>query len=316
MSTNNTTPITGDPIANSVKFAVFLAFQIPSIITSSIIVIYIIVTPAFRSKEQNHSTCVLLSFNFLQLISDIPLAIHFFRLNIVQPATSVHCILWTWLDFALNTSSLQLMAWISIERHLFIFSWNLMRRVSRLQRWFIHFAPLIICSVWCPIFYFFAIIVSPMCANTWIFYSLLCGLPCYLTTNLGYYDLIFNTIMPVLFILIANVALVIRVVKQKLSRVRPTRVDWHRQRKMAFQLGFLSMMFLLGWIPLCIIQLEMIYCQSDLILQFNDFIVCFLYFIPLLLPFIFLFSRPEFMKNFKGFLFGKKQATVMPATIK
>ncbi|CAF4352496.1 unnamed protein product, partial [Rotaria magnacalcarata] len=192
--------------------------QIPSIITSSIIVIYIIVTPAFRSKEQNHSTCVLLSFNFLQLISDIPLAIHFFRLNIVQPATSVHCILWTWLDFALNTSSLQLMAWISIERHLFIFSWNLMHRVSRLQRWFIHFAPLIICSVWCPIFYFFAIIVSPMCANTWIFYSLLCGLPCYLTTNLGYYDLIFNTIMPVLFILIANVALVIRVVKQKLSR--------------------------------------------------------------------------------------------------
>ncbi|CAM4841536.1 unnamed protein product [Rotaria magnacalcarata] len=237
MSTNNTTPITGDPIANSVKFAVFLAFQIPSIITSSIIVIYIIVTPAFRSKEQNHSICVLLSFNLLQLISDIPLAIHFFHLNIVQPATSVHCILWTWLDFTLNTSSVQLMAWISIERHLFIFSWNLTRRVSRLQRWFIHFAPLIICSVWCSIFYFFTIIVSPMCANTWIFYRPLCGLPCYLATNWNYYDLIFNIIMPVLFILIANVALVIRVVKQKLSRVRPTRVDWRRQRKMTFQLA-------------------------------------------------------------------------------
>ncbi|CAM4792348.1 unnamed protein product [Rotaria magnacalcarata] len=316
MSTNNTTPITGDPIANSVKFAVLLAFEIPSIITSSIIVINIVVTPAFRSKEQNHSTCVLLSFNFLQIISDIPLAIHFFHLNIVQPATSVHCILWTWLDFTFNTSSLQLMAWISIERHLVIFSWNLTRRMSRLQRWFIHFAPLIICSVWCPIFYFFTIIVTPMCANTWIFDRLLCGLPCYLTTNWGYYDLIFNIIMPVLFILIANVAFVIRVIKQKLSRVRPTRVDWHRQRKMAFQLGILSMLFSLVWTPFCIIQLEMIYFTSDLLLQFDDFIVYLLYFIPLLLPFVLFLSRPEFMKNFKGLLFGKKQATVMPTTIK
>ncbi|CAF1162275.1 unnamed protein product [Rotaria magnacalcarata] len=316
MSTNNTTPITGDPIANSVKFAVLLAFEIPSIITSSIIVINIVVTPAFRSKEQNHSTCVLLSFNFLQIISDIPLAIHFFHLNIVQPATSVHCILWTWLDFTFNTSSLQLMAWISIERHLVIFSWNLTRRMSRLQRWFIHFAPLIICSVWCPIFYFFTIIVTPMCANTWIFDRLLCGLPCYLTTNWGYYDLIFNIIMPVLFILIANVAFVIRVIKQKLSRVRPTRVDWHRQRKMAFQLGILSMLFSLVWAPFCIIQLEMIYFTSDLLLQFDDFIVYLLYFIPLLLPFVLFLSRPEFMKNFKGLLFGKKQATVMPTTIK
>ncbi|CAF3773912.1 unnamed protein product [Rotaria socialis] len=315
MSTNNTTSITDDPIANSVKFAVLLAFQIPSLITSSIIVIYIIATPAFRSNEQNHSTCVLLSFNFLQLISDIPLAIHFFHLNIVQPATPVHCILWTWLDFTLNTSSVQLMAWISIERHLFIFSWNLTRRMSRLQRWFIHFAPLIICSVWCPIFYFFTIIISPMCVNTWIFYRPLCGLPCYLATNWNYYDFIFNIIMPVLFILIANVALVIRVVKQKSSRVRPTRVDWHRQRKMAFQLGILSMMFLLVWIPLCIIQLEMIYFKSDLLLQFNDFIVYLLYFIPLLLPFILLLSRPEFMKNFKDFLFEKRQATVMPTKI-
>ncbi|CAF4610175.1 unnamed protein product, partial [Rotaria magnacalcarata] len=90
--------------------------------------------------------------------------------------------------------------------------------MSRLQRWFIHFAPLIICSVWCPIFYFFTIIISPMCVNTWIFYRPLCGLPCYLATNWNYYDFIFNIIMPVLFILIANVALVIRVVKQKLSR--------------------------------------------------------------------------------------------------
>ncbi|CAF3464513.1 unnamed protein product [Rotaria socialis] len=315
MSTNNATPITDDSKANSVQFAVLLAFEISSIITSSIIVIYIVVTSAFRSKEQNHSTCVLLSFNFLQLVSDIPLAIHFFHLNIVQPATPVHCILWTWLNFTLNTSSVQLMAWISIERHLFIFSWNLTRRMSRLQRWFIHFAPLIICSVWCPIFYFFTIIVSPMCVNTWVFYRPLCGLPCYVATNWNYYDLIFNIIMPVLFILIANVALVIRVVKQKLSRVRPTRVDWRRQRKMALQLGILSMLFLLVWIPLCIIQLKMIYFKSDLLLQVNDFIVYLLYFIPLLLPFILLLSRPEFMKNFKDFLFEKRQATVMPTKI-
>ena len=86
MSTNNTIPIPVDSLSYSVKFTVILALQIPSGIASSTLFIYIALMPAFRSKEHDRSICLLLVINFIQLMSDLPMTISFFRTDrIVQP---------------------------------------------------------------------------------------------------------------------------------------------------------------------------------------------------------------------------------------
>jgi hypothetical protein len=315
MSNNSTIPIPADSLSHSIKFVVLLAIQIPSSIASSISLIYIVLTPAFRSKEHNRSICVLLVINFIQLMSDLPMTINFFRTGgIVQPASSAYCLCWIWFEFTLNGISIDLMTWISIERHLLIFHSNSIRAMRPWQRWCFLVAPLIICLLWIPIFLLIAVIVSPTCKNVWDFTSLLCGLPCYLMTDLGTFDLIVDTIIPVAIILIANIALVARVIIQQSLGLHRNRVDWHRQRKMVIQLGIFSTLYLSIWLPLCIVQLGEALVSPTFLFYMSDTVNFLAYVVPLLLPFACLIAKPEIIRKCKAVLFQRTRVAVMTST--
>ena len=122
MSTNESDVSDVYSLTYSVKLGILISLIIPSILISLLIFIYFTINRHTRVNHHNHSILLLLLINFLQVISDLPMAMNFFRLNgQVHPATSAFCTWWIWCEFSLNAINGFLMAWISIERHLLIF---------------------------------------------------------------------------------------------------------------------------------------------------------------------------------------------------
>ena len=297
----------------ALKFGVLIGLEIPSVIVSTLIFAYFGYYHRTRITEYNMSLLVLLAINFLQVITDLPMPINFFRLNgLVHPSTSAYCVWWTWYEFSLNTTNGFLMAWISIERHLLIFHSSFTHQVNTWKRRLAHIGPLVIFSLWGPVFYLFTIVISPMCTSEHYFDSLLCGIPCYLTTTWGTFDLFFDVVFPVLTIFIANLALFIRVVYQQTLIAGRMRNNWQRQRRMALQLGVISFVYLAVWIPLSIIQLGQIYIDPVFLLQQMDTFNYLVYIVPLILPMICLMSMPELLKTLKNLLRRRQLGTVMP----
>jgi hypothetical protein len=314
MSTNDTNNIVNYSLANSVKFAILIAFEIPSILVSILIFVYFGWNRTTPIKGRNHSILVLLAVNFLQVSTDLPMPMHFFHLGgIVQPATSAYCTWWIWYEFSLNTINACLMAWISIERHLLIFHSGFLRNLGARKRRLLRIVPLVLCIVWGPIYYCIVVIISPMCENTRYFDSLLCGMPCYLMTNWGTFDLFFDVIFPVLIISIFNLALLVRVINQSLMTVGRVQNNWRKQRKLALQLGMISFVYLAVWIPLCIAQLGQIYIDPNFLLAESDTFNFLVYLVPLVLPLVCLTSMHEIIEKCKVLLFRCNGTVVTPA---
>lgn len=313
MSTNDTDADVINSLTYSVKFAVLITLEIPSIIVSLIIFIYFGYNYHTRITDHNRSLLILLIITFLQVICDIPMPMSFFHLNgLVQPATSAYCTWWTWFEFSLNTINGDLMAWISIERHLLIFHSNFLRNLQAWKRRLLHIGPLVFCIVWGPLYYLVTIIITPMCENTRFYNSLLCGLPCYLLTNWGTFDLFVDVIAPVLIIFICNLTLFIRVVYQNMMIIGRVQNNWRRQQKLAFQLGIISFIYLAVWIPLSIIQLGEIYYDPNFLLDVLDTFNFLVYIVPLILPLVCLMSMSDVVKKLKSFICRKQQTTIVP----
>jgi hypothetical protein len=93
-----------------------------------------------------------------------------------------------------------------------------------------------------------------MCTNVWDFNYVICGLPCYQSTDNGIYGIVDTVIMiviPLSALVLANIVLIARQV-----------VNWRRHRKMAFQLWLISSLYLAVWLPLIItLRIRMIKLQ-------------------------------------------------------
>lgn len=313
MSSNDTAPVSTYTLTYSIKFAVLMALEIPSILVSLLIFIYFGTSRAARSMDQNHSILVLLAINFLQVTTDLPVPMSFFQTNgHVQPATSAFCTWWTWYEFSLNTVNGHLMAWICIERYIVIFHSNFVRNLAAWKRRVFHFAPLALCTSWGPTYYTLTIIITPMCENMRFYDSLLCGLPCYLFTNWGTFDLFCDVIAPVLTIFIFNLALFVRAVYQSMMVVGRVQNSWHRHRKMALQLGLISFLYLSVWLPLSVIQLGLIYISPTFLLDYLDTFNYLVYIVPLLLPMMCLLSMPELIRKVKAIVLKRPRMAVVP----
>ncbi|CAF1499650.1 unnamed protein product [Rotaria sp. Silwood1] len=236
---------------------------------------------------------------------------YFYLNGIVQPATTSYCIWWMWYEFSLNAIHSFLMAWISIERHLFIFHNDFIRNIGMYKRRLLRIVPLLMCSMWGPSYNMFNIVISPMCVTKPRFDRLLCGLPCFLFTKWGAVNLFIDVISPVIVICIFNFALVIRVIHQKLIVVGRIENNWRRQRKMAFQLGTISFVYLAVWIPLSVAQIGEIYSPNFLFVQLDTFNF-FVYIVPLITPMLCLISMPEVLKKFKTLIFRQRRTAIMP----
>ena len=279
------------------KFIFLVVFEIPAVFLSFILFIYFFFNRPIYSKLKNHGWIILLTLNFLQLTFHLPMPMSYYYINYISPQKSTYCVWWTWCEYTLNITELFLMAWISIERHLVVFHAHSVFQV-RWKRWIFHFIPIIFCLIWAPLFYLVLIVISPLCTSKWDFTLLLCGFPCYYQVKVLYqFDVVFNIILPVASITLANVTLVIRAIYQKISRRQA--VDWRRHRKMVLQLWIVSSLYMGIWLPLAItLFVEMTFEPSFMVNQ-RETMQFVLHVVPLLLPLICLSTQPELVSKIK-----------------
>jgi uncharacterized membrane protein len=134
-----------------------------------------------------------------------------------------------------------------------------------------------------------------------------CPDPCYSNDFvLFYFDWLFNTIFPVVIIVVANITLIYRVIRS-MRRIRRRRSRmWKKQRKLTLQLLAFSSLYVLGWGPSTLVSIIQTFFLPNL---YEDapklyYINNSSYFVCPLQPFICLFALPELM-NFIKSKFGR-----------
>jgi hypothetical protein len=278
------------------KFIVILLLQIPAIILFLCIFAFFITNRIHLRQLQNQALLVLLIVNFIQLTLNIPLLLHFFRLDRISPATSAYCRFWMFLDSTLDAANEFLMAIMCIQRHTLIFKPNTFH--IRFKLYLFYYLPLLFAVVYSVGFYMGSVIFYP-CDNTeWNFTMSICGdTICYLSSNLSLalYDWIVNTGLAIIIIILANIVLVIRVIRQKSRRQRV--VTWSKQRRMTLQLLGISSLYLVTWVPNIVAGSMSQFNPSSYLYGIQeDYISDLPHLICLLFPWICIGMLPDFNK--------------------
>lgn len=272
------------------KLIPFLLLAIPSICLSLFIFYKCLRSPPFRARLNNQSIVLLILVAFLQITIELPITLQYLRTDEVQPRTDGFCLFWTWLNFSLQSSNLFLMTWLSIERHLLIFHSNLVQTFAGKMKW--HFIPLGFCCIYIPAFYLVCIFIYP-CQNAFNYNSFLCGSICYNATQwLSTFDWITNILIPSLLIPIVSLSLLGRVFVQMTKMKRA--LNWRSTRKMTVQLGVISVLYIVFWLPLALVSLIRIYFLSDFLTEVTIYYLNYTpYLVQLLMPFLAFACLPE-----------------------
>lgn len=148
-----------------VKFSLLLAFSIPSVICSILILVYFYQQRNTLSVH-HHLTILLTILSIVQVTTQPPLAMTYYRQGKVIPTTNYFCIWWIWWDYSLNGISRFIMVWGSIERHFLVFHNSLM--ATKIKRLIFHILPTLITVIF-PLLFYFAALILNSCENHWNF---------------------------------------------------------------------------------------------------------------------------------------------------
>ncbi|CAF1192883.1 unnamed protein product [Adineta steineri] len=284
-------------ISNPVRFWLMLLFNIPSVVCSVFLIIHIIMNRKRQHALHNHTILLILIFNLPIQLLDINFYLIFFSYGSVQPSQPIICLLWWLTDYGFYMGGLILMAWLAIERHIFIFHDRLL--LNRRGRFLFHYLPLIIIVTYVLLFYLIVIFLLP-CEYNYLYTVLECGSsPCYESYGiLGMWEFIGHISIPILLEGIASIALVLRVQIQK-RRLRQSN-QWRRQRRMIIQLLLVTILNIGITFSGNAISFAHFFglppedgAEAQLYFSFLDYFVIFLF------PFISLSQFPDFRKAMK-----------------
>lgn len=163
----------------------------------------------------------------------------------------VLCLLWTWFDAILTTADLLIMAFISIERYLFVFHHGLVRRYKRL----LCGAPIALSFV-IPIGWYTSLLFGYPCENHFSYRTVQCGTPCYLTHSQVFVNVenFAFFIFPMIVVVLANSSLIASVLIQKASMKRQHRLNvWRNNLRMISQLSFIAILYMSVYVPSCVL---------------------------------------------------------------
>jgi hypothetical protein len=248
----------------------------------------------------------------MQLVTSIPLSIHFYRVGYVSPATPLYCTVWNFIEFTMYVSSGFLLATISLQRHIIIFNANLFR--IRWIRYVFHHLPLALSIIYPTVFYVYAVLLYPCDGTQWDYTNNFCNCAdCYLLydVTLGMFDVIFNNSLPVVIDILANVVLIIRVAIRK--RLNQQQSRWRQQRRMVLQLFCLSSVYILAWLPsITLFVVQIIYPGALAEVQ-SDYLFDLVSLAELVVPWICIGFLPDLIKWIKQ-LFRCRQARNLVGT--
>ena len=145
------------------KFWLLLLMCIPSIIRSVLVFIYFY-QKRTRLSLHLHLSLILVSISFVQITTDLSIAMIFYGTGQVPIQTASFCLWWNWWDYSISGTMNFVTAWGSIERHFIVFKGLIFSTTRR--RFLFHYLPMIIVSIYPSIFYL-SVIVCNSCKNQW-----------------------------------------------------------------------------------------------------------------------------------------------------
>lgn len=225
-----------------VRFWTYLIFDTCSILCSFFIVYYFLSLRVLRRALHNHIIIVLLCTGLLKELISIPWTLY--RLQFGSPLGRTHAFYLCsfFFDYGLFTTQVMLVAWTAFERHISIFYEKYV--MPKRNRYLIHYLPPTILLIYCFIYYS-VIAFAPFCENSFTAY--LAGghmIPCaYKQIGLVIWELVIHQLIPTLMIVIFNIAVLVRVIKQKRKVHLP--IVWRRHRRMIIQILMISALYLI-----------------------------------------------------------------------
>ncbi len=189
-------------VQRSITIPILIIFQISSFICSLIIFYHFIrLRKSLLFDIINHHVILLiLIFDFLLIATELPITLYYLGLGHVQ--TPKICTFWIYWDYILETTSLFLTMYASIERYLLVF-----HKVKFLKRKVLfHCVPMIIVALYIPILYMYLVVLSPCVYNhQYDLTAFACGGACFFAyIPVNTYDTIANTMLPCFIIIFFN----------------------------------------------------------------------------------------------------------------
>jgi hypothetical protein len=302
-------------ISNVVCFWLFLGFVIPSIPCSIFDLYYFLFDRTLRKALNNHVVILIVLFGLFYTITDIIWFIDYYHTGSPLSSTQSFCLIWVYIDFAVFVSTSLLVAWASIERHILVFHQNFLATPTK--RFFFHYLPLLIFSIYPFVYYLIVFFVLP-CEIPFNYEKTRCGIGycAFANPSLALWDSISNNIVPIFIIIIFSVGLIVRVWYNKYRLGQ--RFQWKNYRKMTIQLLSISSLYFFLYFPETILYTAYTAGLSyNVAASFFSTSEDFSYLIILLMPFVCAVSLSEFRKKFRKFTrIGRRRRHVVgPTTI-
>ncbi|CAF1021620.1 unnamed protein product [Adineta ricciae] len=223
------------------------------------------------------------------------------------------CAYWYVLTSFLNMSSVQLNAYLSIERYFLIFHNPFLIK----HKIIVHYIPMVTFIVM-PFVYVVYVVNFMPCVNHFDYHSWACGTACYLTHPVtGTFSWVFAIIAPLIVMIISNTFLIARVLYFK-KRMMQRRI-WYKNRKMLLQLLSLVGMLYISWMPSGITSIINNYYPTSISMEltFNWTLICFIYVATLFSPLTTILAIPELkeeiFRSLNQWTKPKTSARIIPA---
>ena len=282
------------PLPRKTRFWILICFNIPAFICAVFLLVNLLIKRILRNELHNYVIILILILTIAIQLIDVNFYILFAGLGHVWLANPFFCNLWTLIATGFFNLLAMLLAWAAIERHILIFHSTLLN--TQKNKIIFHYCPLILIIIYSIIFRIY-IIFFPPCETFHDYVEPWCGYPCYYgEASLGSYDGIVNYFLPIFLIIIFNLALVIRYIRQK-QRANQE-FQWRKYRRMILQLLSVSLLLLIFFVPMVSLLLaHAIGLPAEIGREAELYLYFFNYFIVFLLPFICLASSRDIFKK-------------------
>ena len=300
------------PLTPRIRFWFYLVPLVPSILCSIFVLHRLLAKRALRTAPNNHVVILILSFGLLYEITDVVWYTDFYRTGAPLSATPAFCLTWIFIDASVYVTITLLMAWASIERHILVFHPDWI--ATKTSCFFIHYLPMLICSVYPATFYAYMFFVES-CDVPYDYSVPTCyRYPCVDRRPLvALWDSVVHNLLPIFIIVIFSMALCARVVHHRCRA--HGRVAWRTYRKMSVQLLSISAIYFVFLLPP--MTMYAVYTAGvswRVASNYFSIALYFTYYTVLLTPFVCAASLPTTRRKFQrpAFLRGRRAIGPIP----
>ncbi|CAF3571225.1 unnamed protein product [Rotaria sp. Silwood1] len=312
---NNTTNVTFEPLylPQPIQFSILLVIAICSVPCFIFDLYHCLTIPSIRHALHNHVIILLLIFNGIQTVTDVPIQLSSYYTGTIWPPNVSFCIFDYFIDYYLFTNCFLLLTWASFERHILIFHTRLYDTYPK--RLIGHYIPLGFCCIY-PFVYYIVFLLFYPCENYYDTSIGYCAPACYLSSSdvMALYEQIVHGFALILLTFIFNVLLLIRIFRQKQRVGR--QLTWTKNRKIAVQLLGVWCLFVITNGGFFLIQLGQLLWDPNFGIEASNWIYPLSMCMPPLTSFVCLGTLKDLRQKIRILYSRHRRILIVPAITK